>query len=118
MKNDNTFQRILTLGTDYLESIKNLCPNQYDLLKAQDEQVEMINDAEEQYFNDGDIETLIYFWENLHENGGLIFRSEYWNFRLVDLYLEHGDLEKASQFLERLKGFREKYAEYKKRLNQ
>lgn len=118
-KNDNNkpkFEKIKTLGYDYINSIRNICPNTSDRLLEQDNQIILINKAEEDFYNDGNITKIIQFWENIFQNGGLTFRSVKWNFRLVDLYCQNGDYNKALSFLENLKGYEKEYNEYYNRI--
>ena len=44
-------------------------------LKSQDEQLESIKNAEKKYELDGNIDSLIKFWEDIWNNGGLLFRG-------------------------------------------
>ena len=110
--NKPKFKKIETLGYDYINSLRNICPTQSDRLEEQDRQIDKINKAEEEFYNDDDIEKIIRFWEDLHNHGGLVFPSVKWNFRLVELYYQNGEYEKALSFLERLKGYKKEYTEY------
>ena len=56
-------------------------------LDAQDAQIYAIREAEALFESTGDIGALIEFWENLWENGGLLFNGSTWAFRLADLYI-------------------------------
>lgn len=56
-------------------------------LDAQDTQLYAIREAEKLFESTGDIGSLIEFWENLWENGGLLFNGSTWAFRLADLYI-------------------------------
>lgn len=56
-------------------------------LDAQDAQLYAIREAEGLFESTGDIGSLIDFWENLWENGGLLFNGSTWAFRLADLYI-------------------------------
>lgn len=56
-------------------------------LDAQDAQIYAIREAEALFESTGDIGALIKFWENLWENGGLLFNGSTWAFRLADLYI-------------------------------
>ena len=56
-------------------------------LDAQDAQLYAILEAEKLFESTGDIGSLIEFWENLWENGGLLFNGSTWAFRLADLYI-------------------------------
>lgn len=64
-------------------------------LKAQDRQIKRIFDAEESFKRDGDVQRLIWFWEKLWENGGLLFNGSRWTFRLTDLYISLKDYKSA-----------------------
>ena len=116
VNNKPKFEKIKTLGYDYINSIRNICPNTSDRLLEQDNQIILINKAEEDFYNDGNITKIIQFWENIFQNGGLTFRSVKWNFRLVDLYCQNGDYNKALSFLENLKGYEKEYNEYYNRI--
>lgn len=73
-------------------------------LAAQDAQLAEIQNAETAFENTGDIGALIEFWENLWENGGLLFNGSRWTFRLADLYIKIKEYDKALRALKRIKG--------------
>ena len=99
MKQTSTFQPIQTIDERDLDLFSIVCPDECELLREQDAQIRKINKAEESYFNSNNIEEIIKFWEDLHSKGGLIFNSEKWYFRIVDLYIDHKDYKKAIVFL-------------------
>ena len=59
-----------------------------ELAKVRDRIDESIKKAEEVYEKNKDMDTLINFWENLWQSGGLKFEGVYWHFRLIDLYIK------------------------------
>ena len=73
-----------------------------EILEKQDIQLQKIHKAEELYKENKDIENLIAFWENIWENGGLLFNGSYWTFRLPDLYIKEKDYDKALCILEKI----------------
>lgn len=52
-------------------------------IKAQDDQLYAINNAEVKY--KGDLDELIRFWENLLATDGILIRGASWPFRIVEL---------------------------------
>lgn len=72
-------------------------------LKAQDEQIASIHKAEKKFENDGDIEALILFWENIWKRGGLLFNGATWTFRLPDLYIKQKRYDDALRIVRRIK---------------
>lgn len=72
----------------FMQELKENDPQGYKKLKAQDDQLAVIEKKEEQYEIDQNIDALIAFWEKLWQNGGLKFYGAYWHFRLPDLYIK------------------------------
>lgn len=68
-------------------------------LAAQDAQIKAIQDAEDEYKKTKDAEKLILFWEDIWNNGGVIFNGAYWTFRLPDLYIKLGRYDDAIKIL-------------------
>ena len=84
-------------------------------LDVQDKQLAEIQAAECKYTADKDIDSLIAFWENLWNNGGLTFDGMKWAFRLADLYIKVKRYDDALSFLDRLKKpiYQDKAASYR-----
>lgn len=80
-------------------------------LAQQESQHHSILNAESKYAIDGDIEWLIGFWEDIWNNGGLLFRGSKWTFYLPDLYIETLQYDKAIALCKRIK----KQTEYKEK---
>ena len=72
-------------------------------LSAQDAQIAAIHAAEAKFSQDGEIDCLISFWEEIWATGGLLFRGSKWAFRLPDLYIMTNQKEKALKILKQLK---------------
>ena len=87
-------------------------------LKSQDEQLESIKDAEKKYELDGNIDSLIKFWEDIWNNGGLLFRGSAWTFRLPDLYIKQKRYDDALSILRKIRNpsYRDKKASYIERI--
>lgn len=107
---------------EYIESYKEKDPETYkemsilnDELKAQDEQIAVVNKAENKYKEDKDLDAYIKFWENIWSNGGLLFRGIKWIFRLTELYIKAKRYDDA---LEHLKMIKEKVPDYDYKANQ
>lgn len=71
-------------------------------LKAQDKQLNEIKDAESKFEADGDINSLICFWERIWNNGGLLFNGSKWAFRLPDLYIKQKRYDDALRILKKI----------------
>lgn len=95
-----TTNRIVQLDKKELQSYKKVAPETYKKLLAQEKQITLINKAESKYEETNNISDLIEFWENVFQNGGLLFDSMAWSFRLVDLYISTKDYEKAYRALD------------------
>lgn len=87
-------------------------------LKSQDEQLESIKNAEKKYELDGNIDSLIKFWEDIWNNGGLLFRGSEWTFRLPDLYIKQKRYDDALSILRKIRNpsYRDKKASYIERI--
>lgn len=87
-------------------------------LKSQDEQLESIKNAEKKYELDGNIDSLIKFWEDIWNNGGLLFRGSAWTFRLPDLYIKQKRYDDALSILRKIRNpsYRDKKASYIERI--
>lgn len=68
-------------------------------LSAQNEQIKAIQEAEESFEINHDIDSLITFWENIWSNGGLLFNGSKWTFRLPDLYIKQKRYDDAIKIL-------------------
>ena len=87
-------------------------------LKSQDEQLESIKNAEKKYELDGNIDSLIKFWEDIWNNGGLLFRGSAWTCRLPDLYIKQKRYDDALSILRKIRNpsYRDKKASYIERI--
>lgn len=102
---------------------KNKCTfaeesNLQNRLKEQEKQLKSILDAEEEFEKTGDLSSIIDFWENIWESGGLIFNGSKWTFRLPDLYIMTHDYLKAKEILLKIKNpdYKEKRDNYLRRI--
>lgn len=71
-------------------------------IASQDAQLSKIREAEKRFEQGEDIDALIAFWENLWENGGLLFNGSKWTFRLPDLYIKQKRYDDALRILKRI----------------
>lgn len=92
----------------------NTLKNLEATLAKQDRQIKEIQNAEARYKSDGNIESLIRFWEDLWENGGLTFNGSKWTFRLPDLYIKQKQYDEAIRALKKIKNpiYKEKKESY------
>ena len=67
---------------------------------------------------DGNIDSLIKFWEDIWNNGGLLFRGSAWTFRLPDLYIKQKRYDDALSILRKIRNpsYRDKKASYIERI--
>ena len=84
-------------------SLKRIDKTKYKELKNQDEQIDAIFSAENEYKESQNIDELISFWEHIWDNGGLLFDGMKWMFRLPDLYIKVGRYEDTLKILDRIK---------------
>ena len=73
------------------------------ILSLQDAQIAKIHEAEANYKETKDIDALILFWENIWNNGGLLFNGSKWAFRLPDLYIKCKRYDDALAILYKLR---------------
>lgn len=71
-------------------------------LAMQDIQLNEIKNAESKFEADGDIDSLIGFWERIWNNGGLLFNGSKWAFRLPDLYIKQKRYDDALLILKKI----------------
>ena len=82
-------------------------------LEAQDRQLDLLKDADALYKIDHDLASYIAFWEDVMANGGLLFHSSYWEFRLPDLYIKAKRYDDALKALNQInQPYEEKKFEY------
>ena len=83
-------------------------------IKRQDKQIESIFAAENKFESDGDMDSLISFWENIWASGGLLFNGSKWTFRLPDLYIKQKRYDDALRILKMIKNpsYKEKVDSY------
>lgn len=84
-------------------SMRKTSPKLSQELDSQDKQLELIQEAEKKYDADKDINSLILFWEKIWANGGLLFNSSKWTFRLPDLYIKQKRYDDALKILQKIK---------------
>lgn len=89
-------------------------------LDGQDKQHSEIQKAEAKYSEDQDIDALIAFWEQIWDNGGLLFNGSKWAFRLPDLYISQKRYREALRILKKIptSKYPEKKEKYIQRVNQ
>lgn len=85
--------------SDYNKTMKEL----QKALKAQDEQLAKVQAAEERYKQDKDLNGYISFWEDIWQDGGLLFKGAFWTFRLADLYIKAKRYDDAIFFCQMVK---------------
>lgn len=83
-------------------------------LDKQDKQIQSIFSAENKFESDGDIDSLISFWEDIWASGGLLFNGSKWTFRLPDLYMKQKRYDDALRILKMIKNpsYKEKVDSY------
>lgn len=84
-------------------SVKKISADLKKEILLQDKQISEINAAEQEYLQTGDIDSLICFWENIWNNGGLLFRGSSKTFRLPDLYIKAKRYDDALRILKRIR---------------
>jgi DNA-binding PadR family transcriptional regulator len=94
-----------------MQKIKKIDPKGYEKLKAQDDQIEKVNNRKKKFEEDSDIESYITFWEKLWAAGGLLFGSNSWYFELPDLYIKVKRYDDALAFVQNLKKTNPSYTE-------
>lgn len=97
-------------NAQFMQSLKEINRMGYDSLAAQDEQLAIIQKAEDKYAEDKDIIALIRFWEYLWDNGGLLFEGAHWHFRLADLYIKVKRYDDAISYCNRIMTYKPNYA--------
>ena len=87
-------------------------------LDKQDKQMQSVFAAENKFESDGDIDSLISFWEDIWESGGLLFNGSKWAFRLPDLYIEQKRYDDALRILKMIKNpsYKEKVDSYAEKI--
>lgn len=85
-----------------------------DELDKQDKQIQSIFAAESKFEKDGDVDSLISFWENIWKSGGLLFNGSKWTFRLPDLYIKQKRYDDALRIIKLIKNqsYKEKVDSY------
>jgi hypothetical protein len=94
-----------------MQQLKKIDPKGYEELKAQDDQIEKVNNRRKKYDEDSNIESYIAFWEKLWANGGLLFESNSWYFELPDLYIKVKRYDDALTYVKNLKQSKPAYSE-------
>jgi hypothetical protein len=98
-------------NSESMERLRTLNPELYEELKTQNEQLATINEAEERYNADGDIERLLAFWEETWNSGGLSFEGSRWHFRLADLYIKQKRYDDAVAYCKMIRKKKPNYAD-------
>lgn len=102
------------------QELRKSNPTLANSLDNQDKQLESILSADAKYKADKDIESYIAFWEEIWDNGGLLFDGMKWAFTLPDLYIKQKRYDDALSILDKLtkpmyadkvKAYREKIAQ-------
>ena len=101
----------MNLHQAFLEREKARDPENYKLIKAQDDQIEVVNKRKEEYRQNRDLAAYIVFWEQLWKNGGLVFEGSAWHFELAELYIKAKRYDDALKFLSYLKKIKPSYSE-------
>lgn len=94
----------------FMNDLKESDPEGYRKLKAQDEQLALVQKAQADYWESKDLEAYISFWEAIWENGGLLFEGAGWHFVLPDLYIKAKRYDDALAFVVKLKKIKPIYA--------
>ena len=83
-------------------------------LDKQDKQMQSVFAAENKFESDGDIDSIISFWEDIWASGGLLFNGSKWTFRLPDLYMKQKRYDDALRILKMIKNpsYKEKVDSY------
>jgi hypothetical protein len=79
----------------------------YKDLQAQDRQLKAMQEADERYKIDTDIQKIIQFWEQIWRKGGPSFAGAFWMFRLPDLYIKARRYDEALDIVNKIKTTRE-----------
>ena len=87
----------------FMKELKRINPEEYELLKEQDQQIVACREAQTKYDEDHDLDHYIGFWEHLWNNGGLKFEGSGWSFKLADLYIKSGRFDDALDFVKMIK---------------
>ncbi len=95
----------------FMKELEKIDPKGYDMIKAQDDQLNLIMNAEAKYGADKDIDFIIAFWEQLWTDGGLIFEGSHWHFRLADLYISQKRYDDAIAFCKHIKKKKKNYSD-------
>lgn len=93
----------------FMQLLKVRDPDSFNKLKKQDDQLVLIQKAEQLYKENKDLKSLISFWENIWNTTGLLFESATWLFRLPDLYIKAKEYEKAKFIVEKIKEKNDSY---------
>lgn len=96
-------------NADFMTDLKNISPERFDILHNQDEQIKAVQEAEQKYKSDKDLDWAIRFWENIWENGGPIFEGSHWMFKLPDLYIKAKRYDDAIALCKVIKETRKSY---------
>lgn len=87
----------------FMAELKKSDPKGYRELKAQDDQIEAMQAANEKYEKDKDLDSIIEFWEKIWSNGGPIIEGSGWMFKLPDLYIKAKRYDEAIALCEYIK---------------
>lgn len=108
-RNDEIQKQLEKSYESTLEQMKQFDPDGYRKIRAQDNQIKMIKDADEKYKEDKDLDWIINLWEKIWRDGGPIFEGAYWMFRLPDLYMNAKRYDDALSLCLHIKNTRQSY---------
>ncbi len=94
----------------FMKDLKKIDPEEYKVLKTEDQQIAAVQKARDRYSEDKDLDPYIAFWEMIWANGGLKFEGARWHFELPDLYIKAKRYDDALAFVIKLKKSKPTYA--------
>lgn len=95
----------------FMENLKKIDYEGYQELAAQDKQLAEVQEARKKYDESSNLTVYIAFWENLWDNGGLLFKGSRWLFELPDLYIQAKRFDDAELFVKKIKIAKPDYSE-------
>ena len=108
-RNDEIQKQLDKSYESALGQIKQFDPDGYRKICAQDKQIKRIQDADEKYKEDKDLDWIINFWEKIWRKGGPIFEGSHWMFYLPDLYIKAKRYDDALSLCLHIKSTRKSY---------
>lgn len=107
--NMKTESELKKANVDFMANLKEISPERHDILHNQNVQIKAVQEAERKYKEDKDLDWAINFWEDIWENGGLIFEGSRWMFMLPDLYIKAKRYDDAIKICNTIKKTRKSY---------